>query len=606
VDWSVHYPNSEIGKRFCQFFQARFNFIEAEVPREKPDGKNPLEKPHKKPSWKTISEYPIQHINLWRRFNSDHHLIGLSFDKTTNYFLIDIDINSPYHPLNDELTFRKLLGAYEDIGFNKYLLVQSSWSEGVHVYFPLPKELSTYELAETVKFIAIKEGFRVKDGWLEFFPNAKAYNPDKPTAYRAHRLPLQPNTGSYLLDDDYQPYSEDIAVFLEQAESVAASQDIDLIKTAILAAKRVKEFRHIKGDGGKAARFASDLKEQIEEGWTGFSQTNDLLRIIGTYGRVFEGLEGRDLANYIAETAKESQGYHRYCRHQHHIHQRAKDWAKCIEKFYYPYGSKPSRVGKFAQMVKEGSKENKVNDSRQFEAKERIKKAVEHLKTNLQRLPKKVGQMKEALLKALSELFNTHSSNTTLDKYKDLWHPKFVQVEEEPQTESTASPSTETSSIETLPKETPSMESERETESADVIHVEPLLEEYDKSSHTPPDVVPKKSRQEKQLESIKDKDSEKKPTPPLYMKVKDWAKNKIPLTYLGNSVGGLVETKKEKRNKLKSIPPGEKVIITDYNHSSFLFHPEDLNNLLVYVCPISEIDNWIAGVAVKVINLKPT
>lgn len=103
---AIHLPQAEEGKRFCQFFDHRYSFIEANL-----NGAD-------RPEWKTISAYPIEHRNLWNRFLDPKTLIGLSFGSSTHYALIDIDRGSPYHAYNDEAAFKRLLGAYEDVGFN--------------------------------------------------------------------------------------------------------------------------------------------------------------------------------------------------------------------------------------------------------------------------------------------------------------------------------------------------------------------------------------------------------------------------------------------------------------------------------------------------------
>jgi hypothetical protein len=73
VTASVHYPNSEEGRRFCEFFNHRFSFIVAPL-----NGSG-------KPEWKTIAAYPIEHRNLWNRFLDPDTLVGLSFGPTTHY-----------------------------------------------------------------------------------------------------------------------------------------------------------------------------------------------------------------------------------------------------------------------------------------------------------------------------------------------------------------------------------------------------------------------------------------------------------------------------------------------------------------------------------------
>lgn len=562
---SVHFPNSQDGKRFCEFFNHRYSFIVA--PR---NGSG-------KPDWKTITAYPIEHRNLWNRFLDPDTLVGLSFGPTTHYLLADIDRGSPYHPYNDEAAFQRLLFCFEDVGFNKYLVLQSSWSEGIHVYFPLPEDVPTYKLALFAKQLAIRNGFLVKDGTLEFFPNAKPYNKAHPTPYKAHRLPLQ--EGSFLLDKNYLPYNDDIGVFLDQAQACAAAQDISDIKMAMAAAYHTRGFISIKGDPSRAAAFARDLLEQIAEGWTDLGQTNDLLRIIGTYGRVFEGLDGRNLARYIATTAKELPGYAQFCRHQHHIERRASDWGRCIEKFYYPYGSQPCRAGTFAKIVAKGARENKINDERQQGAISRIKRGVEFLQETLQQLPRRVGEMKAALITAIAHLFGVRPSDKTLYRYQDLWHPRTFITELE---------------VVIVP-ETPPVPV---TEPVEAQQPETSPGEQPSPCPTPSAAIPENGQSANGVQPLPEAHPAESAPPPLYMKVLLWASGPARLLYEGRSVQATVKLAGEKQAKIQSIRQNQEVIITDQTHSSFLFHPDDEENLLVYVKPIDGADHWLSGIAV--------
>jgi len=564
VTFAAHLPRCPVGTRFCQFFSHRFNFIEAPATDDRP-------------KWRTEKTYPIEHRNLWHRWQDPETLIGLSFASTTHYALHDIDAKSPYHPDQDEAAFKALLGAYENIGLTDPIVVQSSASGGIHVYFVFPKALPTFDLAVLFKRTAIAAGFKVKDGTLELFPNQKWFNEKKPTPYKAHRLPLQ--TGSYLLDQDYVPYSNQISTFLDRAEEAAAAADIDLLETALKASQNRKDFRRIRGDGQKAAAFAADLKQQFEEGWSDYGQTNDLLRVIGTYGRVFEGLSGSDLRDYIVATAQALPGYRQYCQHQHELHRRAKDWGRCIEKFYYPYGSTPDRQGSFAHMAAKASKttkENYRNKERQTDAIQRIKEAVEWLKRQGKTLPTKVGAMKHALLEAMESLFNITASNDTLYRYRELWHPKFQsQTEPSPQEEPTAE------------TDTPKPEAS-EDKGSGLSHTPHAISTADEPTPESPEPAPNNT-------------SSLYPTPPLYMKVKEWISQGTVLLYVGPVVSTLVQIEGISSLKLRSLASNQRVILTGEFHSTYLFHPYDSDQLQVYVQPVEQagLDKYSIPVLAK-------
>lgn len=533
---AAHFPKDERGKRFCQFFTHRHNFIEAQA-----NGND-------RPNWKTITDYPIEHRNLWHRFQDPQTLIGVSFGSSTNYALLDIDINSPYHPQTNEAALRELLGAYEDVGINKYIAIQSSWSQGIHVYFPLPKFVPTYRLAVLLRLTAIKSGFRVKDGQLEIFPNTKSYNPKKPTNYKAHRLPLQPQSGSFMLDDDLMPESHSIEKFLDLADIAAQGQDIELIEGAAQLAYQTRKSRSDRPLSIKAEEFQRDLLEQLKDGWSDFGQTNDLLRVIGTHGRIFEKRDGQplslaELTEYIAATAQQLPNYRKYCRHQHHINQRASDWARCVAKFYYPYGSEPNREGRFPASASKIPKENLVNAERSLRAIERLKTAYDHLLTTLSTLPVKIEQLKSLIIETSQKLFGIRPSDRTLNKHRSIWHPQHQDREEiqKSDTVAHASPIAEPTPTnleenyrlvssqdltcqgrETArhPSEPPIktpipppnvLQTETRPQAAPVNHK--------KSGPTPPDVVRQNQNQVTERKRIPDSQSGLDAPPPHYMKV---------------------------------------------------------------------------------------
>jgi hypothetical protein len=561
-----HLPQSPTGQRFCKFFNHRFNFIKSSYSLT--------------PEWITVSNHPIDHRNLWSAHQDPERLIGLSFGTTTHYAVLDIDRQSPYHPCNSEAQYQELLGAYEAIGINSVLTVQSSLSGGLHVYFVFPKVLPTFGLAHTLRLTAVRAGYEVKDGTLEIFPNTKAYSKQSKTAYKPLRLPLQ--QGSYLLDKDFVPYSNDIEVFFNQAEAIAEEQDLELLEVAITVANQIKQFRRVKGNGD-ASSFAQDLREQIAEGWTGSQQTNDLLRIIGTYGRVFKGLEGQALADYIITKAESSPGYRQYCQHQHNIHRRAKDWGRCIEKYYYPYGSEPSRAGTFKQLQKDGGcpekspKENLVNQTRQQEAVERIKGGMAQLMDTIKLIPTKVGELKDLLLEAITQLFGKRPSDKTLYRYKEYWHPDHIQT---PASVSSDPPATIIVSPELVDDASTQPEVESDKQSP-----EPSPSKESSLCHTPLEKSPEIIEVHEQVKPLLDEDSSVSATPLRYMKV-----------YELNSCGsGLVSKRFSSTRvslpKVQSIQFGSKVrLCRGLKHSR---HPE-----IVYVKPAESADDWVDGIAV--------
>jgi hypothetical protein len=271
------FPHEPLGQKLCQTFPYRWQCILSE---NRPDVQ-----------WRTVTKYAMRPRNLWRYWKDESQLIGVRFDQTTNYGLIDIDRQSIYHPLNDPQALRRLLAALETIGICRTILIRSSWSEGLHIYIPLPVPIATFGLALALKQCLEAQEFTIAPNQLETFPNCKAWaKPGTYIEYNAHRLPLQPASGSLLLDDDLQPISDDLGRFFEQWDIAATGQDLPALKDAITVARlnnRTKRYRH----PSIVEDWLTDLRTEIDQGWTAHGQTNHLLKTIGCYGVVFDGDE---------------------------------------------------------------------------------------------------------------------------------------------------------------------------------------------------------------------------------------------------------------------------------------------------------------------------
>ena len=162
-------PKDPKGQRFITWFAHRWNFIEADEfdtnhPKLKRKNRRQAwqgarkaasKKGKNKPNWRTETKYEIEPVVLWHRWKDHTDLVGVSFDSETQYALADVDAGSPIHPHNDEKAFREWLSSYEDIGLVGYVIIRSSFSDGLHIYFPLPKETRTFNLACALQVWAI-------------------------------------------------------------------------------------------------------------------------------------------------------------------------------------------------------------------------------------------------------------------------------------------------------------------------------------------------------------------------------------------------------------------------------------------------------------------
>ena len=361
-----------------------------------------------KPEWKTEMRYPITGRRLYDYWADTETLIGVRFGNQTEYALLDIDKGSSYHPSKNYAQFKNVLQALEEIGLVRPLIVQSSHSEGLHIYYPLWQEVPSFGLACAIKASLKKNNCEIAAGVIESFPNTKKYDSE----FNGHRLPLQ--TGSYILDNDLQIVGRDLNQFVETWLTVQEHQDIDLLKQAIAEAKA--NYQPPK-DNRKPIQWREDLEQQIQQGWTGQGQSNQLLYLMGKYARVFLGCEEDEaIAEYITKTARSAAGFIKHCGDIKRLEQKAKDIAKWCMKHHFSWGSK-----KEEQPNEENEEIENKKAQKQAERHERIKAAAIGLK--------KAGEMPETIRGMAQAIAKTaRVSIETLYNNKHLWHPEFTET----------------------------------------------------------------------------------------------------------------------------------------------------------------------------------
>ncbi|MBW4565928.1 MAG: hypothetical protein KME32_33575 [Mojavia pulchra JT2-VF2] len=408
-------PLDPIGQRFLSHFHHGWGFIYAPTPKVG-------ERPH----WQTENRYPLQPRNLWQQYQDQSVLLGLRFDKQTSYLLIDLDRKSKLHPANHLLKYQELLGCLEEIGLCRPVPIQSSESGGLHIYYFFEEKQPSFLLACAIKQKLEAADFKIKAGELEIFPNCKVYSQGRPSSFNAHRLPLQ--AGSYILDDILEPWSDDIEDLLDAADWSAKGQDYSALTEAIALAKFKKVIKFPYRQRSAIDQWRHDLEERISSGWTGHGQTNSLLKDIACYGIVFRQLSGQALVDYIIITACQSPGYIEWCRHQHEIDQRAREWARCCEGFYTPYPGSPQRVSSYKEQFGIVD-DNKIislhpNEERQQQTIERISAIVAQLQAT-ETFPERTSDRAKAIITASKAQYGIGVSQTTLHKpnYLPLWHP---------------------------------------------------------------------------------------------------------------------------------------------------------------------------------------
>ena len=395
-------PADPTGQRLCEIFgHYPWSFIRADLPDDATT----------KADWTTVNTYPLRPRVLWNQWQDANQLIGVRFTHDTRYALLDLDAGGDYCTAEGVAQIR---AALETIGITRTLLIRSSWSGGLHLYLPFAELVNTFNLAVTLKECLQTQGFRLRAGQLEIFPNVKAYGVQTFIEYMGHRLPLQPGSGSCLLDDALNPIGNSLARFFWLWDGAAGHQDME----ALLHAMKIGRDNHRKRPKRRSHPVESwrqDLDLEITEGWTDYGQTNHLLKTIACYGRVFEGLEGQALIDYTLRIALHCPGYEQYCRHQHDIVRKVTAWVRAVEGYYWPLGTTPTRDTS-------QPKNNLVpfNQQQAEDAQHRICTAYGELE-QAGELPEQIT----ARAKAIAQLAKV--SQQTLYKHLSLWHPQHQE-----------------------------------------------------------------------------------------------------------------------------------------------------------------------------------
>ncbi|WP_088888788.1 hypothetical protein [Leptolyngbya ohadii] len=398
----------ELDDEFLALFPHRFDFIWAEHPDS-----------HRSVAWKTESRHPLSD----RLIRQGAYLYGVRFGAETNYCLLDIDTNSRYHPKHDPFAIARIIDTLESLGLVGSVACTSSYSGGLHLYFPFQRSQSSWQLAIGLACLLENAGFKVQPGQLEIFPNPKPYATDgNLSLFNAHRLPLQ--IGSYLVDQEFQPTWSDCRRFVSQWEFARQRNDVDKVTLKqILKQARRKHF----AVSGRAEKFINDLNAEIELGWTGSGQTNRLLGRITMRTYIFHHvlsgslpLSGKDLVNEIVQIAQSLPGYREWCRHQHEIEHRIEEWVRCIENSrYFRYGDQKKKEQEVQdpQLVDAIDQSPSWNQRQSAVTRDRIRKAIADL-LEKNSLPVKPTARFRALLEY-------GIGGASLYRHRDLWHPAY-------------------------------------------------------------------------------------------------------------------------------------------------------------------------------------
>ena len=134
----------ELDDKFLALWPHRFDYLYAPHPD-----------PGTKPQWYTETRHPLSD----RLINQGTYLYGVRFGSLTQYAMLDIDSGSPYHPRRDPLAIRRMCEALEPLDLFQHLILTSSDSSGLHIYFPFEQPLSSWKVGLAITTLLENKGF---------------------------------------------------------------------------------------------------------------------------------------------------------------------------------------------------------------------------------------------------------------------------------------------------------------------------------------------------------------------------------------------------------------------------------------------------------------
>ncbi|MGV2831781.1 hypothetical protein [Myxosarcina sp. GI1(2024)] len=423
-------PVSPVVTKLLKFFSHHWDFI------LKREGE----------SWHTETRYILNPRNFESYWQDPKISLGLRFGGQTKFGCLDLDKNSHNNPLVNPKRYCKLLKTLRTIGIKRTILIRSSSNRGVHVFFFLPEEVNSFNLACVLFRVLSENGFEIKAGQLEIFPNTKRYKKKGEgfSLFNGLRVPMQPGSGSVLLDPKtFEPVSGGAEEFVELMNSSVDRQDFELLLECCKTAR--EWYCNFALERKSRTQWQKDLEYSLKFGFTGSGQTNDILKNLANLGRVFYGADTvTDLAKFIHERVINLPGYKDHCGHQDEIEKRAFEWATSAINYWSIWASYPQRMQNFTELWTEQEQLSGVepvvtnfhkhrgrwgliNQKRSDETMIRLRTILsEH---PLDTMPLGVLKRLDFINQKCLAFYGTKFSRNTLSKpqYRALWHPKYTQ-----------------------------------------------------------------------------------------------------------------------------------------------------------------------------------
>ena len=241
-----------------------------------------------------------------------YRCISVSFPSRTMWACIDIDAVGKYHPANSTNGIDRIKQAMAEIGLVEALEFQSSFSTGIHLYYPLPTAVKTWDLACALAYACRAKKLDVSGGNLELRPNTRNYN----SGYLTIRAPFS---------------GQDNGLFLPALVtlSIPTFRSLPYVHSAAIKNSLALSEDNLSPTAGPftitraplASKYSLDYYQTVlTDGFTSSSQTQEIQFAALIIARMAEAIDTVPvLRARLIELVTSAPGYTEHCQHQRQI-----------------------------------------------------------------------------------------------------------------------------------------------------------------------------------------------------------------------------------------------------------------------------------------------
>ena len=239
--------------------------------------------------------------------------LNIAIPNQTMAACVDVDINSRYHPANDGEGIEPVKNALAEIGLIKALEFQSSFSTGMHLWYPLPAATKSWELANAMEDACRAKNLEIKDGILELRPNRRNFDSN----FKLIRAPLSGDGNALWLGDIGGLEESDVVIFRHFFNSAANSNSLMPLqyKPAIIASSSSNTRAPVSNK--KSLNYYQSV---LAGGFSSSEQTQQIQFAALIIARMVEGVDSvAALRARLIELVTSAPGYKQHCGHREQI-----------------------------------------------------------------------------------------------------------------------------------------------------------------------------------------------------------------------------------------------------------------------------------------------